>query len=780
MRLFTYLLLTCSLMGSATAQGVCFGTPPANSFLAMGEDDWSVQSVSGGFPFDGTVYNEITINSNGYVMLGNVPGSDFSDSEAELLAQGPRIAMCWDDWSPQNAATGGGVFFDDDGVRACIVFMGVPAFGSTTRFCNMELVLWASGRIDFFYDLSMTVPNTSCIVGISEGGGASPNALDLSTFPSLPGSTGYELFVANSFDLRGRTIAFTPLAAGGYSLSDPTVCQPPPGPQGSLTTLFTSNGGGLVGGGNYFNLITGANDITIAAFEINSGDVGVTGLLNVYLIPGGSYVGNMASGVNAWGGVPVASGSVFIQGIDTPSFCALDQSFTLQANTTYAVALQAVGFGFRYTNGDGVAGVPGSGTNQTYLAGTDLRFEGGAANHIAFSSLPFDPRICNCRIHFERGAGCVLAARSEPYGDGCYNRQVSYYEQFPAGTNDLSGLPGTSTRTVQFVPNGVGGYLVVEGPDSWMGNNGFGVNAEGVASGTQPVSPSILNGDDVVVPVDLGSAGFTGLVDVPSTGGGSVLTLFVDSNGSISNDPGLMTDFSPSVAELLGEELRWAPLWTDLSPNIQGDVHFDVVGTSAYITWWDVLDFGASAGSNGNTFQVAFHPGGVVEYRYDRVTSGGGAIVGFSVGDGAEDPGASDIYDAALGAVTAIDLGAFSRPPLLRSLERPVSGTLFRLVTEDIDPAAQLGVLIISFIQRVPGIDLAFIAAPGCRAHIDPFSNATMDLFVPFGPSALSSLQLPLGFSGLELFYQTVMVGPSANPLGIMVSNGLRTRVGAL
>ena len=44
------------------------------------------------------------------------------------------------------------------------------------------------------------------------------------------------------------------------------------------------------GGANYFNLTVGASDLTVTALECNFPNAGTSGVLNMYIIPGASYV----------------------------------------------------------------------------------------------------------------------------------------------------------------------------------------------------------------------------------------------------------------------------------------------------------------------------------------------------------------------------------------------------------------------------------------------------------------------------------------------------------
>ena len=76
--------------------------------------------------------------------------------------------------------------------------------------------------------------------------------------------------------------------------------------------------------------------------------------------------------------------------------------------------------------------------------------------------------------------------------------------------------------------------------------------------------------------------------------------MFADSNGRISSDPAELSDFSESTAEFFAEMPAMAPYWDDLNPiggGGIGDVFFNDLGTSALITWQDIVLFGGAAGS---------------------------------------------------------------------------------------------------------------------------------------------------------------------------------------
>ncbi|MEL7488081.1 MAG: PPC domain-containing protein, partial [Pseudomonadota bacterium] len=114
-------------------------------------------------------------------------------------------------------------------------------------------------------------------------------------------------------------------------------------------------------------------------------------------------------------------------------------------------------------------------------------------------------------------------------------------------------------------------------------------------------------------------------------------SVFVNSNGNLTFGSG-DTDFTESVAELLGDQPRIAPLWDDLSPNQSGTVVVDGDNRSFSVTFEGVPEFFAAT---GNTFTVMLDRSGDVDISYGDVAAADG-IVGVTEGGGAADPGETD------------------------------------------------------------------------------------------------------------------------------------------
>ena len=114
-------------------------------------------------------------------------------------------------------------------------------------------------------------------------------------------------------------------------------------------------------------------------------------------------------------------------------------------------------------------------------------------------------------------------------------------------------------------------------------------------------------------------------------------SFFVNSNGNVTfggND----FDTSPTIAEFTNGLPRIAPCWTNLYPNIQGDIYIAETSDRVTITWEDVVALPGL--NNRNTFTLDLHRDGTIAMDWLMLApTGGFDIVGISPGSSA--PGAS-------------------------------------------------------------------------------------------------------------------------------------------
>ena len=173
--------------------------------LTLGDDSSQEVDLGFSFPFNGSSYSSVFVNSNGNLTFGS-GDTDFSESVAELLSDQPRIAPLWDDLSPNN---GGLVLLKYGSGSATIEFRDVPEFlASTTN--SFSVTLFSDGRITVAYGGIAAIDG---IAGVSPGGGAAnPGGTDLSAGgPFSAAGVTYEQFNSgNPNDLDLLNLSYNP------------------------------------------------------------------------------------------------------------------------------------------------------------------------------------------------------------------------------------------------------------------------------------------------------------------------------------------------------------------------------------------------------------------------------------------------------------------------------------------------------------------------------------------------------------------------------------------
>ncbi len=174
--------------------------------LNLGDDTFQEVSLGFTFPYQGNNYTSVFVNSNGNLTFGS-GDTDFSESVSEFLNDQPRIAMLWDDLSPNQ---GGQVIAEFGAGTATISFMGVPEFFASTGN-TFSATLSSSGDVAIDYG---DVAALDGIVGVTQGGGAAnPGETNFSAGGSFSATgTTYEQFTGGGdpFDLDFMSLLFTP------------------------------------------------------------------------------------------------------------------------------------------------------------------------------------------------------------------------------------------------------------------------------------------------------------------------------------------------------------------------------------------------------------------------------------------------------------------------------------------------------------------------------------------------------------------------------------------
>jgi len=354
----------------------------------------------------------------------------------------------------------------------------------------------------------------------------------------------------------------------------------------------------------------------------------------------------------------------------------------------------------------------------------------------------------------------------------------------PLGTGqltlDTSGSGDAAVITV--IGNGCGGTAVTcdeafyETPGFDLANSSFTLDFDGTAYSLVagqgswiPPSGGVINlSDDQEV---LRSVPFA--LPYP---GGTTTSLYVCSNGFISTASN-GNAWNPSVSDFLQDATRWCPMWHDLSPNQNGsgDVHYNSNTQRVVITWDGVEYYNSNATAR---FQIQFWANGDVHYIYQSVASGGNDyLVGFSLGNGATDPGSMDISANLNGSVSVCNSTSGTPNCTLNSTTRPILGTTVNLVTTNV-PAGTVGGLSILSLNAIPGgIDLTFLGMPGCRVYQD---LTVVDNLAVFGGTGFRLLTIPSATNliGTQVYNQSVVFALNINPANMVTSNGLELKIG--
>ena len=184
--------------GEGTGRYVLSITKYRGTILAAGDDTSTPVTLGFDFPFQGSEWDTVFVNSNGNLTFGG-GDADFSETVPEFLAGLPRIAPRWDDLDATEGLVIASPDTHDD--KMTIHFVSVPEFFSTSpNYFSVELDEDGDAEIDY-----LATNRTDGLAGVTQGGGAAdPGETDLSEDDDHPiDGTTYELFGTDvfSFDL---------------------------------------------------------------------------------------------------------------------------------------------------------------------------------------------------------------------------------------------------------------------------------------------------------------------------------------------------------------------------------------------------------------------------------------------------------------------------------------------------------------------------------------------------------------------------------------------------
>lgn len=397
--------------------------------------------------------------------------------------------------------------------------------------------------------------------------------------------------------------------------------------------------------------------------------------------------------------------------------------------------------------------------------------------------------------------GSTDLSASFPLNSGA---QATVYEVWPTNGFDLAA------RTFQFVPNGNGGFLVIDRPSCPFLAGAFSTYGQGCPPRAGISGASFyelftganfdLNNLQIEL-VPVGSLGYT--VQATSgqffTGysnavplqdddvqnqtlpfpfphpGGVCTTAGFCSNGFVwidnfNNAP----PASPFVPAFLFDGPRIAPLWTDLDPTSGGTCYFDTTATMAVFTWFNVAQFNDP--SRRSTFQVQLLSDGRVRLCYQTVNIAANRpiLTGYGLGGATWDPGSIDLT-----ASMPFTSGTGVLPVTLDWTQvPPVVGSTFPLQVDFMRPTAAAGFLVLGITQHNPGLSLAAQGMPNCFQYT---STESVQFFATTPPTqVLNLIAIPANpaLAGMVVRSQVAVYDPGITPLGLQTTNGGTITVG--
>ncbi len=147
------------------------------------DDSVLIEFPSFDFPFFGTRYEHVFLNSDGNLTFVEADNASMTRSLGRFLNGPPRIAPLFIDLDPSQATTGG-VYLRTTSTSMQITWSSVPEFGSTNEN-TVQVTLFRSGRILVAYG---SVDAVDAVVGVAPGGGGGLALIDFDA--DLPVDSG--------------------------------------------------------------------------------------------------------------------------------------------------------------------------------------------------------------------------------------------------------------------------------------------------------------------------------------------------------------------------------------------------------------------------------------------------------------------------------------------------------------------------------------------------------------------------------------------------------------
>jgi hypothetical protein len=188
------------------------------------------------------------------------------------------------------------------------------------------------------------------------------------------------------------------------------------------------------------------------------------------------------------------------------------------------------------------------------------------------------------------------------------------------------------------------------------------------------------------------------------------------------------------------------------------------------------------SGGGTMTFQYEVLPSNRVNIYWQACTpTGGDALVGWTPGNGASDPGNGNL-SAMIPAGATLCPGSNNVQPIsLAANLRPILGTTVTLTTSNLPAGTGLAALQIAASFPNPAIDLTAIGMAGCFAYIDPATSQTFQAVLAPASSWPVAIAIPNNpaFVAVAIGWQSLAFAPNTTAAGIVSSNGLITLLAA-
>ena len=207
---------------------------PFEKPLSLSDDDSRKVDLGFSFPFHGTAYTSVFVNSDGNLTFGSGDGQSADRSVQRFLTLAPRIAALYSDLNP---AGGGKVLVGKPDPDTFVArWDGVPLYGKSGGN-SATITLEKTGKITIAIG---SVSGSQYVVGVSKGGqGNSAAESDLSAQASLGYGGKNAVFQSfgsgKPFDMTGKSVTFTT----SESVDPGPGPDPEPQPEGPTETALS-------------------------------------------------------------------------------------------------------------------------------------------------------------------------------------------------------------------------------------------------------------------------------------------------------------------------------------------------------------------------------------------------------------------------------------------------------------------------------------------------------------------------------------------------------------